>query len=214
MENMISKEKAMEIASLGEKTITIDWCDSELIIKKTLSIQDTAMFVKEAVDGVYSDDGSYMPEAMDFTIRYLTLKYFTNVEMPDDITDVYNVVYSPTFMELFDIITGARENCEDWDLEWYGVIEDYHMTLLCAVDEKIAYRNDVQRNDVLKKIESLLAGVQAVTEIINSIVDGINPGDIQKMVDAIGENGIDEGKIVEAIVANKYTQPENTEPEE
>ena len=188
----ISIEAIRNVLNENDKNvITVDWYGEELRIKRSLGAAEMMRFVKDVVDACYTSDGEYMPEARSFAERMLTFAYYTNFELPEDTEERFAVIYSKIMSTTYDQLM-----CE--------IDEEQYDEMIYAVSQKIRYRNDVSRQAMEDEIRSATDTLNGLVSLFTDMVEGIEPGDLQKVIAALGENGIDEKKLIEAIVGNKY----------
>jgi hypothetical protein len=201
MDNKISIDAIRNVLDEHDKNeITVDWYGEELCIKRSLSAAEMMRFVSDAVDACYTSDGEYMPEARAFAERMLTFAYYTNFELPENTAERFAFVYSKIMSTNYDQLM-----CE--------IDEEQHDEMIYAISQKIRYRNDVKRQDLENRIMEAADAMNNIADLLSGLVNGVEPGDIQNLIAALGENGIDEEKIVSLIAKEKYGSVQSTEEE-
>ena len=166
------------------KTIVESWYEIDVSIKHHLSAIETLQFVKEVVDGCFLEDGTYVPELRDFYQRTAILEYYTDLDLPDNAQRQYDIVY-------------GTDVC-DFVMSYIDASHFKQMSM--AIDTKIQYQLDVCAKDIQSKFNGVLQELDSLGDQFEALFKNISPSDIQNVVDAIGNNGVDESKIVSAYM--------------
>lgn len=184
------------------ETTTVEWNGLNIIIKRTISIQEmftAADLISHACFA--AEDDSYQPENKDFAIRNYVMELYTNVTLPADTEKRYYMLYKS---DLFNVV-----------LE--HINKQQFNTMLRAVDEKVDYAVRAQLDGMQRQAGDLIREIRHVSDQISSIFKDISGDDVNKLVETL-VSGIDENKLAEAYIEQKYkgpdTETEHLTPEE
>ena len=83
-----------------DNTITEQWCDIDVRIKKTLSFTEMMEFVNDVVLSCFQEDGGFVPEVMDFAIKSNILSKYANFSLPDNLEHRYEIIYKTDAVEM------------------------------------------------------------------------------------------------------------------
>lgn len=72
----------------------ITWHTEEIIVKNMLSMDEFVDVVRKIIGDCMSKDGDIAIELIDFSIKVNIISYYSFVELPDDINELYSIVYS------------------------------------------------------------------------------------------------------------------------
>lgn len=139
-----------------------------------------ACFSFDKIKGAYSDYEAYCKQ---FAIALYTLKYYTNIRIPEDATSFYPLIEETPIMDQVLSAINKRQ---------------YHQ-LKCAIDEKIELRkqlviHDKKYSDLDDKISELKDALLYLGEIMGS------PEDAQRALSAFANMGnITGDSIVQAM---------------
>ena len=180
----IPSDKIQMVADEFDKAVVVDWHDYKLLVRKTITQYEMTSFVDAVVKSCFDDDGTYMPENRDFMYRYCQILFYTNIDLPRDSEEAYELVY---LLDLNNIINANAERYQLADIQ-------------SAIEEKIRYRLDTELDEMRKQVERITQVVGALNECISSV----DAEDIKNLVTAyIEKGGLDEQKIVEALFKDK-----------
>ncbi len=159
---------------------TIQWHGVDIVVKKTISLQNAMEFVNQVVNGCFSDaDGDYMPELKDYAIRACMIEKYTNIRLPENTNTMYNMMYQTDLCE---------HVCAAIDKAQFTALVD-------AINEKL----DFEANAAIKKITQLAEAMNTLTAEYEKMFSNVTPEDIQAVTNAIA-NGVDEKKLMQAYV--------------
>lgn len=171
-------DKAITEVKLGTATVKV---------RNTVSITEMLALTTSAVDTCFTSDGQYVPEMEDFAIKCGIIATYTNVQLPEELNEQYDVVYKTT---LFDDIIGYINPVQYREIE-YGV------------KARIENMIDADIMAIRNKYDKLADALSKFDEQITAMFSGIEPGMLQDFVQAIGSNGLDEEKLARAFLSHK-----------
>lgn len=174
-------------------TDTIDWHSIEIEVTGCIPFAAASKLIQDVADACFTDGGDYMPEVMSFALRAGVIGLYTNIEMPTD-ADAMNRLLFGT--DLWDRVTLVI------DEDQLGMIEQ-------SINRRIKARLDTNKASFERGVNEVLAGLQQLGEQFNAVMADVEPGDLKRMIEAIGEDGIDEEKIVRAVVAEQNKARDN-----
>ena len=176
-----------------ENTVSVDWNGTEIVITKTLSLMDMLSFVDGVVKSCFDDaNNSYIPEAMDFAIRCNILERYANFSLPKNLEAKYDIVMQSGAVEMVvERINNAQFN-----------------QIVRSIESKVKNIADMNIHMLYRQFNEVLNSFNAMQEKLGSLFAGLDPGDINKLVGAISERGMDEEKLVKAYMEQKSAQAE------
>lgn len=192
---MISIETMDEILADHIPVVEIaEFYGQEIIVQKRIPFLLMRELVQKVADACFSDEGEYMPEIRDFALRLCCMEAYTNIRLPQE-----NVEHQ------YEIVS-----CTELWRSVAGCIDEDQLEQICdAIHDRIDARLDNNRaafeREVNKMIEALDEAGKQVTEVFGSI----SAEDLQNLIQALGENGVDEEKIVQAVVAEQNKVRDN-----
>lgn len=166
-----------------DEVIKDEWNGIEIEVKRTLSMTEYFEFVEMIMRAVFSDDGDYNPEAFDIVERIGTIAMCTNIELPKDSAEQYDLVY--------------KTDLYDW------VVERANYGQLCeargAAQKRIKMIREDKANDIENKMNELKSMIDSINTMLESVSNGLTDDQMQSFVDFINNNNIDEKKLVSAV---------------
>ena len=184
-EKMISIEKMDEIMKdYFPETETVDFHGQELVITKVIAPEDMFELVRQIADGCFAPDGTYMPEVYDLLMRAGTVGEYSNVRLPNSTEHVSRILYGS---DLYDTV-------------WRHISREQHDAVVDAVWERINARNNMNKALFENEIQRAVSGIQSLGDQMSQLFGEVSADDIKALVGAIGENGIDEEKLVKTVV--------------
>lgn len=171
-----------------------------MIVKRKLSLSDMLTFVSVVADGVFTDDGDYMPEGGDFAERCALLEIYANFRLPTNIEKKYNMVYSDVMSEAVHIIMESID-------------ENQYEAMMNAVYSRRNYRIRTDVRTAEKKVDELVKTLDDLGAQINDIFGGMTEDEMKGIFSSLAK-GVDEGKIMDAYIAAKEKDAADVKAEE
>jgi len=176
-----------EKAAMGEyvPTTTIEWRGLTIDVKKTLSLDEMVAFTQNVVRSCFdAERTSYHPEMKDMAVRSILLGFYTNLTLPSGLNRLYDILYCT------DIV----------DMVYSTINQKQFEVMMIAVDNQIDYIANSNIESVTKQVNAMSDMIEGLGEKFKGVFDGVSPDDIKKTLSAIGEGGIDEGKLIQAYL--------------
>lgn len=187
--NAISCEELINY--MNEKTksaVTIKSCGQDIDVRTVLPIDVFDECVNRIVEMLYDEVGNYMPNLKDFFIKVVILFAYTNVKFPSDfddlVADIYDLVYRTSFYN--DVVKVINQ--------------EQYKAMLEAVEIKINHINDNNIEKVNRQIAALTTGIENLGKQFSEVLGDISEDDVNKLLSAIENNTIDEGKLMKAYM--------------
>lgn len=161
------------------------WAGLEVEVKRFLTMEETFDFTNTVFETCFrQSDSSYRPEVKDFIVRSCILDFYTNVEVPDDLKDRYDMVYRyGVIPEVMKYIDQTQFNA-----------------IMAAIDCKI----EDKLNTNVERIERDIAEVGRIIDEVkvqfNGIFDGIDNETIRQIAAAIANMNIDPAVLAKSVV--------------
>lgn len=162
---------------------TVDWHGIKLEIKRHLSLIEVWSFVDLVHKAAFTADGVYMPERVDAAIQACTVELYTNINLGDDPLEAYDLIYHSC---IYEVIAGQIDHVQ------------YDRIIKAAI-KKIENTANASIQAATKQVAELSATLEGMEANLASLVDSVEPGELQGMIHALSSGVIDEGKLVKAI---------------
>ena len=163
---------------------TFEWCNGVTVdVVHSVPFATELAIIEAMVQSCFDEDGNYFPVLADMMYRHEVIAKYTNIELPEDVEVCYALFYNT------DLWLRVSEYIDDVQLR----------NIQNAAYEMIYQRNDMRAESLKKSVESM---VENFSKIIGAF-DGISASDISGLFSAFANEGIDETKIVNAILASK-----------
>lgn len=166
-----------------------DFYGEVMIVKRKLDLNDMVTFVNVVADGVFTEDGEYMPEGGDFAERCALLELYANFRLPTNVEKRYALVYSDV---MSDAVHTIMENIDEAQYE----------AIMNAVYAKRNYRIRTDIRTAEKKVDALIQTIDELGRQINDVFGGMSEDEMKGIFSSLAK-GVDEGKIMEAYIASK-----------
>ena len=163
------------------------WNDIEIEVKKYLTVDEYFEFIEMVVNGVFQKDSSYMPEAMDVVNRITTIAMYTDIELPDDPREQFDLVF--------------RTDLYDWVMN--RICCEQISSINRVISERVLMLQEEKENDIDKKMNELKSTVESLSSMLESISNGVTDEQMKELVDFLSSNNINEQKLVSAIFDEK-----------
>ena len=175
--NRIDATTLMEaVSNIAEPTSSFEWNGMEVVVNRVLPMNVMLEFVDYVVKTCFSEEGEYMPEVKDFAIKSCLLEMYANFDLPKDISERYAAIYNS------DIVDAVLNHIEG---RQFGEI-------INAIESKIS--NMAQMNRLNQEFENL-------TSSMENMFSGVSTDDVAKLINAVSNGDIDEGKVVQAFAS-------------
>lgn len=184
--NVISSKKMMDVVRANKKeygVTTVDWNGMRVIIKRLIPLDDMVSMVENVVNSCFQGpENIFMPQYMDFAIRSNVIDLYTNIALPDNYDDQYEIAYGT------DIVETILANIDS------SQFKDILRSINHKVDKKIDER--VSMVDI--GLSEAISKVNAIAEEVSKLFGDVTNEDIKKVVSAITSGKIDEQKLMAA----------------
>lgn len=175
-----SFEKAMK--ENFSDIVVVKWYGIDIEIRPTISLVDAAEFISNIVSAAISDDGDYMPEFVDFVMRCNVLTKYANFTISDNTEKTYDLVYKTN---AFDTV---MEQINKRQLD----------AIMNSSMQKIEFEKQVALSNITRDTIDAIEAINKMQRQMEEILDGISNEDMQRFVNAVGENEIDYDELVRA----------------
>lgn len=166
---------------------TIQWHEAEVRVKRTLSLTEMLSFVDEVVESCFHDKLGYMPEVKDFAIKSNILTRYANFSVPDNLEHRYQMVYGTDAVDAVCVAIDTTQLQE----------------IVNSINSKIRFLCDSKATLVQERINSVLETMEEMSNNTKDIFSGLSQEDLNNLIGAITESGLDERKVVKAYFEQK-----------
>lgn len=190
--NVISAEAIMNC--MKDEIVTKTWKGIEIEIKPVIGLEDMMAFVDDVVKMCFTEKSAqYIPEAKDFAVSCAVIEYYSNIILPENARDRYDLAY--------------RSNIVD---EITEEINEYQFhEILKSIDKKIENIAQQNINVLNSKMTELYNALEKIGETASATFQNVDSDMIRNLIGAISDSRIDESKIVSAILESKAEREKN-----
>ena len=89
------------VGASGKQYKKVMWHTSEILVRHVISFEEYINMIHRILNECQDEDGIASPEMMDFSIRVNVIMEYALVQLPNDMDQLYYVVYSS---DLYDTI--------------------------------------------------------------------------------------------------------------
>lgn len=172
----------------------LEWRGLKIKVRHMLDLAGVIKFVSYVAESCFdSETGEYLPEIRDFALRSALIQFYTNIDLPEETGEQYELLYGNDLIESIGssgIIDYVQRN----------IIDD-------AIDDKICYLTSMDIYRIKNGFESLVDGLSKLEESFGEIFGSIDSDSISKIADAVDDGIFDEAKLVKAIMNEKLVAP-------
>ena len=199
---MASKEKIKKISinalekcveESAPSVVNIEWRGLDVTVSRRLGFADMMKFVDGVVNLCFSDDGTYLPEIMDFAIRCNVLEMYANFTLPSNIEKRYELVYA---CDAYSAIMGAIDR-NQFDV------------MMRAIEDKADNRAQANIEAINRQMNELYAAFENLESRLSTVFDGIDGDTMKQLIGAMSNGSLDETKLMNAYMESK--KPEDTD---
>lgn len=196
MAKMISVEKMDEIMNdYFPAQSVIDYYGQELVVNRVVSFDTVCQITQKIASACFQHEtGEYMPEVMDFAIRMAVIEAYTNISLPKDSDHLYALLYR----------TDLWERVRD------EISEDQLDQILNSIYSRVKVKNDINRTAFENAVQQAITAFGEISMQLSGLFEGFTPEDAQKLIDAITAGGLDEEKLVRAVLDAQEDRQKNT----
>lgn len=182
-------EKAYKEMNKFAEDRKVEWGGLEITVHPTLSLRDMMQFVKEVTQGCFvGDENEFHPEVRTFLNGAALLTYYTNISLPSNTLNAYEIVCNSG--DLIDLIIGMLN---PWQ----------YSSIQAAIDERLKNYNSVATSIAIRQLETVSSAVEGLESQFAEMFGGISGDDLNAAIRAIGENGLNEEELVNAVLKKR-----------
>lgn len=162
---------------------TVEWHDTEIVIKNTLSLSEMMAFVDGVTKSCFtSDNGTYLPEVKDFAIKCCVLEMYTNISMPSNVEHKYRLIYCS------DVISIVMVHINNQQMD----------EIIRAINNKVDHIAQANIEMINKQASELYSSFDSLQKQFTEVFSGVDANEVSKLVGAITDGKLDEEKLVRA----------------
>lgn len=188
---MANKSNHITVTALREaikdkfdNTVIKEWNGLEITIKHTLTLGEMFALAQGIVEACFDEDNRYVPEKSDFAMRLGVIELYTNLTLPKDLEEQYDILYRT---DIFEFVLGFINSKQ------FGII-------VRSIDERIEQINRINASNVESQLNSMCAAIDNIQQQMSDIFNGVDAETINKLAGAMINTQLDEEKLVRAIV--------------
>lgn len=174
------------------QTSILEWNGLEIEVKRNIGLDEACAFVDFLANACFANDAEYLPEAKDPAFRALIIKLFTNISLPSNAEKQYAILMHT------DLVPRVISCIDEAQIE----------SIVRAADEKIVYLCQSNINLVKKQMVDTSKSVEELLGQLSSVFEGVSQEDIANLTKAMANGGLDEQKLMQAYMDQKYKDEE------
>lgn len=167
-----------------ENTVTKEWFGIPVTITKTISFEEVVNFVAEVANNCFLSDGRYIPEAMQALIDCGVVRYYTNINLPTNLSSAYELVMRSGIMDF--IMPEINSN--------------QYNDIIIAIRDKIEYACDTNVTEFKNSLSEMVRSMTDLQEKTTEMFGRISPDEISTLLSAFSDDKAIENKIVDAYI--------------
>lgn len=177
----------------------VDFYGADLIIKRRLSLEEMITFVNECVDPCFdNDEHRFNAEIKDFVVRSNTIKYYTNLTLPEDMAERYDMLCKLWAKANFTDTLYGNIDCNQYD----GMID--------AIESKIEEENLMNELLFTNKITNVITSIETLISSIGAAMSTVSEEDVAQLIKKLKDDGFNEEKLVEAVLEHEAKEDGNS----
>lgn len=176
---------AEAVNKIAEPTTAFDWNGINVTVYRVLPMETMMEFVDYVVKTCFGEEGEYLPEVKDFSIKSCLLEMYANFDLPTDLSERYAIIYNS------DIVDAVLNHIED---RQFGEIVN-------AINEKISNMAQANVQMIYAQMNRINSEFENLQSNIESLFEGVTPDDMAALLGAVSNGGIDENKFVQAYAS-------------
>lgn len=169
-----------------KESVVIKWNKIPITIKRTLSLDEAAAFVMSVVNACFDGTDGYAAENEHPAVRSAVLALYTNIELPTDQFQQYDLIYTE---DLYEMVLGKI------NLQQLNELVD-------AAERDIDYKINADINELRKKTEEFERNVEELTKEISEVFSGMSSDDVAETIKMLSSTKLDEEKLMNAYIKN------------
>lgn len=180
----VSYNDIKDVMNYGNTSV-VNWNGVEITVRRIISVSELIAIVNSVASSAFSGEtGAYSPVSVDFTERFAVLGLYTDIQMPEDINERYELCYAPgLYISVVEAIDPAQ-----------------YEHLVRSVAREVEYLKQAGINEMNARINKLMNMIESFGNSMKSVMEQISPEDMQKLTEAMAKFGFDENKIVQAYL--------------
>ncbi len=161
--------------------------NSEIIVKRNLSLTEMIGFVDGVVKSCFREDSNkYMPELKDFALRIGIINFYTNIELPEDSIEQYDFL---THSDIIDVVLGLIDSVQ-------------FSEMINAIDKRIEHTANANISVMEKQMYDLQHAIASVTEQFGALFEGVDMNVMNAIASSYSSGEISPEKLFAAYKAS------------
>lgn len=180
--NKANLENLKEVVNrLHQPTQVVAWNGIDINVKRTLSFKDMLTFVNNVFQLCFDGEtGEFMPELKDFAIKSYILEMYTDIELPDNVQEKYDLIYCSDAFECILPYIHSSQLSE----------------MIHALEDKMKHHAQANIEAINQQMNELFNAFNSLQDQVGKMFSAVPTDDMAKLVSAITDGNIDEEKLV------------------
>lgn len=150
-------------------------------VKEYLTLDEAIAFVESATEA-YFPQGNYSPIVGDIATAILTVETYTNLELPEDISEKYAVISAECLIPTIEINVNLNQ----------------YNNLVSNIRASVEERKRIAERDIEKELDKISLLFENIANSTQDIMNGFDIKDVKALLSASSDGKIDEEKLVKA----------------
>lgn len=198
MAKTMNRVKASEFEAAARvcmaEMIERDWNGLSIRISPTLPINKMLEFTANVVESCFDNDGNYIPEILDFAVKYNIIDKYTNIALPKDMSKQYELL--------------TRSNICDFILQF--VDQHQFNEMIRAIDRRLRHLSEARVSELHAAIKRVIDIFSTLQERISVAADNLAGVDMEELMQKF--SNFSEQAVVKEYAAEirKWAEPTMT----
>lgn len=166
----VNVEKILK--NIKVKTSQVAYEGVVISVKNKITLGEVSAFAENVSNACFSEDGTYMPEL--FSVAYFgnLLAFYTDIDVPESIDDMYEITSNSDFMNKI-----------------IEVIDGYQLTMIeNGIRDRISYLCDSKAYMIEKEFNKSMMSILSIIDEITKIFKDTSPDTFGEVFKSIMED--------------------------
>lgn len=184
--NKANLENLKEVVNrLHKPTQVVAWNGLDINVQHTLSFKDMLTFVNNVFQLCFDGEtGEFMPELKDFAIKSYILEMYTDIELPDNVQEKYDLIYCSDVLECILPYVHSAQLSE----------------MIHSVEDKMKHHAQANIEAINMQMNTLFGAFESLQKQCTQMFEGFSGDEVSKLLSMMASGGIDEEKLAKAVL--------------
>ena len=145
------------------------WNDLDVVITPVISLQSVFEIVAEVCTNSFSEDGQYIPEAVEAVLNCAVIERYTNIALPADLEERYNLVLKSGIL---DVVIPQ-------------ISQTQYEQIVSAIENKVDYVCNSNISEINRIAGRVMDSISQLKDKVEPFFEGFNPEELYKAIPGI-----------------------------